>query len=172
MEDFAEQVADIIYSQYFFDAAMGMTNNKHDAKDLIQDSALKALRFEDSFNGGNLGGWIYTILKNTFINKTRFHYYHRIKLYENPEILSNEWMEPEVYTNERSSGASSDLEWLNDAINKLHRVNREPIKMAIDGYKMHEISGEIGVPEGTIKSRIFKGKKQLKEMYGHQNKKI
>lgn len=165
MEDFRESIVDILYSEKFFNAAMGMARNVNDAKDLIQETSLKALRFDSKFSGVNLGGWLYMILKNTFINKTRFHYYHKIQLYECPELFSDEWLEPEVYTNDNKRGASSDLEWLSISINKLHKAQREPLQMAIDGLKMSEIAEKINKPTGTIKSRIFKAKRELKKMY-------
>jgi RNA polymerase sigma-70 factor (ECF subfamily) len=165
MRVFGLLVADIIYSNEFMQSAVGLTKNIIDANDLIQTTALIALRFENKFIGGNLYGWLYTILRNTFINKSRFHYHHKTILIEYPELISQEWVEPDIFRDERINGASSDIERLFNEIKKLHKLNREPIEMSLEGYKMHEIAGMIGIPEGTVKSRIFKGKKQLKKSW-------
>lgn len=170
METFKMLVSDILYSKEFMNAAINLTKSKMDAKDLIQDVALKALRFEMKYIGGNLFSWLYIILKNSFLDKNRLRYKYKIILLENPELLSQEWVEPEIFSNDRIKGNSSDIEMLLNGIKKLHKLYRDPIELSLSGYKMNEIASRIGIPQGTVKSRIFTGKQQLKNIYADEYK--
>ena len=162
MEDFRSLVIDIIYSREMFSAAYGMTQNFHNAKDLIQETALKLLSNEHHFNGGNLHGWSYTVLKNNFINKTRSHYYKKTILFDNPETVFDEWVESDAAKKEVSESHLASIETLIEGIQKLNTNDKEAIILSLGGYKLREIAEIVDSPIGTIKSRVFKGKKELK----------
>ena len=157
MEDFGKQVSDIIYSEHFIISAMGLTGNMEDAKDLLHDAALRAFRFRDKFTGGNLHGWVYMIMKNCFINTYRLASKRKTIYHPSPELISTEYTEPEVYQ-------QLEDERVRIAVEAIDTNNAESIILHLDGYKYHEIAGIIGAPVGTIKSRIFNGKKQLKQL--------
>jgi RNA polymerase sigma factor (sigma-70 family) len=163
MEDFRQIVTDIIYSKEFFSAAYGMTKNVNDAKDLIQDAALKALNSEGMYNVGNIHGWLFVILKNAFINKIRLHQHKKMIYIGNDDLFMDQWMEPESVSRESDKSNACDIERLLKCIKKLPVNHGDPILLSLGGYKIREIAEIVGVPQGTIKCRIHKGKKVLKQ---------
>jgi len=163
MEDFRSQVVDIIYSDGFINHAIVVCGNKTDAEDIIQDTAVKAFRYENSFTPGtNLYGWLFTIMRRIFIDRTRFGYYRFIKIYENPQLMIDDIIEPDVFINLEKKEVRKDLK-------RIKKQFSEPINLYLDGYSYAEISAIENAPEGTIKNRIFQGKSLLKEMYESKN---
>jgi len=139
--------------------AYSLTADKEDAKDLVQETYLKALKNSDKFsNESNLKAWIYTILKNTFINHYRSAVRHgtlnnqsKVGLYLNI-LPSSGCDDPDsVYV-------SKELE---KAIETLSDNYKMPFKMFHEGYKYKEIAETLDLKIGTVKSRIFFTRKKL-----------
>jgi len=144
--------------QYF---ANTLTNNREEAKDLIQDTYLKALANRDKFaDDTNLKAWTYTIMKNTFIN----NYRRNVKantIVDNTEDL--------FFLNipRKSEFASPDsqlsLQEIKKGISKLEPDQRAPFEMHTEGFKYKEIADQLNLSIGTVKSRIFFTRKKLME---------
>ncbi|MGB0402671.1 MAG: RNA polymerase sigma factor [Salibacteraceae bacterium] len=144
---------------HFF--ALKLTSNEEDAKDLVQETYLKALTYKEKLlTKASLKGWLYTIMKNTFINQ-----YRRSVKYTG--IVDK--MKHQEYVTTRSSEISlspdkiMSTDYLNAAIDKLDVGYRIPFKMKLEGYKYAEIGEHINIPIGTVKSRIFLARKKLSE---------
>ena len=144
--------------QYF---ANSLTNDKEEAKDLIQDTFLKALVNRDKFQDDtNLKAWTFTIMKNTFINNYRK--YHKIST-----ILDN--TEDLYYMNiqRKSEFPAPDSEFhvkeIQKKISHLDEVQRIPFEMHHAGFKYKEIADRLNISIGTVKSRIFFTRKKLME---------
>jgi len=144
--------------QYF---AYSLTLNQEDADDLIQDTYLKAITNKDKFDPAtNLKAWIYTIMKNTFINKYR-------KETKVNTIIDNT---KDLYYLNNSNTADADTpdtrynhSELEKVINALQDDHRIPFQMHFQGYKYKEIADKLNLSIGTVKSRIFFSRKKLME---------
>src|SRR5437870_7886324 len=113
--------------------AMKLTQNTDDAEDLLQDTMLKAFANKDKFEEGtNLKGWLYTIMKNIFINKYRRAMKSR--------IFSDD-TDNQYYINNASNSSRNDgegamvMEDVNRAISELSTKLRTPFMMSFTGYK-------------------------------------
>lgn len=140
--------------------ALHFTKNVQDANDLVQETFLKAITYSDKFNKGtNLKGWLYTIMKNTFINNYRK--ITRINLFViQDEEISNSNLQ---YSATKNLGEGSFvLGDIKDALNALDKEHYIPFSMHFEGFKYHEIAEELNIPIGTVKTRIHVARKILK----------
>jgi RNA polymerase sigma factor (sigma-70 family) len=141
--------------------ALSLTPNREDARDLVQETYLKALTYRDKFmNNTNLKAWVYTIMKNSFINN------YRRAVRENTTFDNTKDL---YYLNHSNQGNDSNPEATLSAseiqaqIDNLEEDLRIPFQMHQDGYKYKEIADEMNLKIGTVKSRIFFGRKKLME---------
>lgn len=138
--------------------AKSLTRDEEDAKDLLQETVLKAMKYRDKFvSPTNLKAWLFTIMKNTFIND-----YRRRKLVS----FKNDDTPNEYLLNSKSSTLESQDAQLNAAdimakINGLDEDYKVPFTMHVQGFKYKEISEQLELPIGTVKSRIFIARQQL-----------
>ena len=146
--------------------AYNLTKNVEDAKDLFQETAFRAMRNQDKFRPGtNLKAWLFTIMKNIFIN----NYRKRIKA--NTIIDSTDNL---YYINSGknaiNNGAESSImmKELSYIINKLDDSIKIPFMMHYKGFKYQEIAEHLDLPLGTIKSRIFFARKELKQAINYR----
>ena len=140
--------------------AYNLTRNSEDAKDLYQETAFRAMTNRDKFRPGtNLKAWLFTIMKNIFIN----NYRKRMKantIMDNTENL--------YYLNSGRNSIDNDadsnilIDELTHLIDDLDDSTRIPFLMHYQGYKYQEIADHLELPLGTVKSRIFFARKDLK----------
>ncbi|MBN2742711.1 MAG: sigma-70 family RNA polymerase sigma factor [Marinilabiliaceae bacterium] len=141
--------------------AMTLTYNLDDAKDLLQDSIIRALNFRDKFaENTNFNAWMHVIMRNTFINDYRRKARTSKKDTSMDEVpyLSNFHYTretPEMFMNEGT---------LRDTIQRLEKELRVPFEMHVYGYKYKEIAEKLDLPIGTVKSRISFARKKLQSM--------
>ncbi len=140
-----------------------LTSNRDDAHDLLQDTTLKALANEDKFVADtNLKGWVFTIMRNIFINN-----YRRVSraatLIDTTDNLFHLNL-PQGSGIESPEGAYSTKE-ITNAINSFEDEYRIPFSMHVAGYKYSEIAEKMGLPLGTVKSRIFQARKRLQAKF-------
>lgn len=139
--------------------ALSLTYDRDTALDLVQDTYLKAISNKDKFvDYTNLKAWVFTIMKNTFINN-----YRRISK-ENTIIDGTRDLyfinQPHDKGFESPESHYSEAE-IEKAIDSLEDDFRIPFRMHIDGYKYKEIADELGLKIGTVKSRIFFTRQKL-----------
>ncbi|MEM1319514.1 MAG: RNA polymerase sigma factor [Bacteroidota bacterium] len=144
--------------------AYNLTKNVEDAKDLFQETAFRAMTNREKFRAGtNFKAWLFTIMKNIFIN----NYRKRVKANTIMDSTDNMY-----YLNSGKvmvdNGAESNIMMneLNNMVAKLDDSIRIPFLMHYEGYKYQEIADELDLPLGTVKSRIFFARKELKEVIG------
>jgi RNA polymerase sigma-70 factor (ECF subfamily) len=132
-----------------------------DAKDLYQETAYRALFNRDKFQPDtNFKAWMFTIMKNIFINNYR-------KKVKSNTILDT--TDNQFYLNSGSHAAPNAAEGgimlkeLNAMVSALDDSIRVPFVMHFEGYKYQEIADELNLPLGTVKSRIFFARKELKD---------
>jgi len=143
--------------------AMTLTGNVPDADDLVQETCLKALSKKDYFLNSpkNLVGWLFTIMKNLFINQYRRAAYTRKVNYDkNPSMSTN-------FTKTSESSPESDytMKEIQEKLNNLDDKHQKPLKMFLSGYKYQEIAEDLNINMGTVKSRIFFSRQLLKNQW-------
>lgn len=141
--------------------ALYFTHNEENAHDLVQDTMLKAFSYYNKFREGtNLQAWLYTILKNTFIN------YYRRQTKTNSIILkSNEISSADLFKSACNNSAEGKfmMQDIQAALSKLPEEYYLPFSMYFEGYKYHEIAEHFRIPIGTVKTRIHVARQQLKK---------
>ncbi len=143
--------------------ALGLTKNMDDARDLFQETVFKALKNKDKFSmGTNFKAWIMTLMRNTFINE-----YRRKKRHNVTHAASDSFYfeSSKDNTPNRNMGTSNlEMEELNKMMDSIEEKLRKPFQMYYIGLSYQEISDELEVPLGTIKSRIFFARKELQAL--------
>jgi RNA polymerase sigma-70 factor (ECF subfamily) len=146
-------------------AARRLAGNHADAEDLLQETFLRAYRGFAGFEAGtNLTGWLHRILRNTFING------YRKRLHE-PKTVPHDWSRTSEVTGAGVATSAEAVvlgsivdERLQAALSSLpERYRRVVLLYDVDGFSYREIAGLVGVPRGTVMSRLHRGRKALKE---------
>ena len=144
--------------------AFNLTKNTEDAKDLYQETAYRAMTNMDKLRPGtNFKAWLFTIMKNIFINN------YRKKAKANTIVDSTDnlyYINSTANTIDNRAESSIMMKELVQLIEKLDDSIRVPFLMHYQGYKYQEIADYLDLPLGTVKSRIFFARKELKEMIG------
>ncbi len=157
----------LVQEEYFKlrNFALKLTHDHEDANDLVQETVYKAMKYEDKFEKGtNLKGWLYTIMKNIFIN-----HYRRVV---NSKIFSDD-TDKQYYINSAKSTSANDaendlgVEEIMEAINGLSENLRTPFMMSYNGFKYEEIAEKLNIPLGTVKIRIHMARQKLKAQLAH-----
>ncbi|MGL5937599.1 MAG: RNA polymerase sigma factor [Phocaeicola sp.] len=141
--------------------ALKLTSNEDDANDLLQETTLKALKNEDKYEiNTNFRGWIYTIMRNTFINSYRKAIRDQDYLFYTNSLLQLN-LARNVFCD--SVEGNYDLREMHKVVNSLPKEYRIPFAMYVAGFKYREIAEKLSIPLGTIKSRIHLTRIQLRE---------
>ncbi|MGI6479869.1 MAG: RNA polymerase sigma factor [Salinivirgaceae bacterium] len=139
--------------------AYKLTANREEARDLVQETIYKALSNQDKFEDEtNLKSWTFTILKNTFINSYRRNTRFRVILDQTQDLYFISKPQDSGFI---SPDSNFSVKEIRKAINLLKDDYRIPFIMHTEGYKYKEIADEIGIPIGSVKSRIFIARKKL-----------
>jgi RNA polymerase sigma-70 factor (ECF subfamily) len=144
---------------YFY--ALRLTSDSERANDLLQETLLKALTYRRQFTQNtNFKAWVYTIMRNTFINDYRRNAKIR-KTFGDSDIdfchlLPNE----KNYPAPDSIYHTKEIHRNIDALREEYRI---PFIMFFEGYKYKEIAQKLELPLGTVKSRIFFSREKLKK---------
>lgn len=138
--------------------AMGFTRNQEDAKDLTQETMLKAIIYREYYaQQTNFKAWVFTIMRNIFINQ-----YRRKK--KSGTIFDNR-KDFDLLANISAEQEDPYRQLINKEINKQIRTLGEeyqvPFTMHLDGYKYKEIADQLAIPIGTVKSRIYISRQKL-----------
>ncbi len=143
------------------------TSNKEESQDLVQDTILKALLYRDKFRTDtNLKGWLFTIMRNTYINNYRKVQREKTSRDNSKELYFLNVEDTHTFNRPESSVEFKEV-WRN--MNTVKDELLIPFKMHTSGYKYHEIAKHLGIPIGTVKNRIFHARKEIqKKLVGYQ----
>lgn len=142
------------------------THNKEESQDLVQDTLLKALTYREKFRDDtNLKGWLFTIMRNTFINNYRKTQRSRTLNDTTKELYFLNVEDTHTFNRPQESMEFKEV-WRN--VNSMKDDLLIPFKMHATGYKYHEIADHLGIPIGTVKNRIFHARKEIqKKLVGY-----
>src|SRR6478609_9646833 len=137
------------------------TSDREESLDLVQDTILKALTYREKFREDtNLKGWLFTIMRNTFING-----YRKTKHEKTSRDITKELYFLNTEDTHTFSGPATNFEYNNiwEHVNSLREELLIPFKMHTSGYKYHEIAEHQNIPIGTVKNRIFHARKEIQK---------
>ena len=137
------------------------TTDREEANDLLQETSLKALDNEDKYTPDtNFKGWMYTIMRNIFINNYR-------KTLRDQTYVDNTdnqfFLNLGVDIEDDSMQGAYDLKEMRRIVNALPKEYRVPFAMYVSGFKYREIADKLNLPLGTVKSRIYFTRQRLQE---------
>jgi RNA polymerase sigma-70 factor (ECF subfamily) len=148
-----------------YDLARWLTRNEHDAQDMTQEACLRAFRFFEGYQGGNMRAWFLTIVRNTCY--TWLHQNERPDTMEefDEEIHSAEF--PGTPDPEIQALANADKETLRRALGELPEIFREVLVLReIEGMSYKEVADVTSVSLGTVMSRLARARTRLRQSLG------
>lgn len=164
-----EEVA-LVHLDGLHRSALRLTHNRAEAEDIVQETCLRAFKSFDRFNPGtNCRAWLFTILRNTFLNRIRD---------AGREILEGDsavWESVSESVVETGVGESPEEQFfqtvlhgdVDRALKSLPLVFREAVVLAdLEGLSYKEVADVIGCPTGTVMSRLSRGRRLLRKALG------
>jgi RNA polymerase sigma-70 factor (ECF subfamily) len=150
-----------------YPAAMQLTQDPEETKDLLQLTFMKAWINKHSFNTGtNFNAWLFIIMKNSFISS--YHKNKRRKTYTDESV--NQYLINSIQTvDTRQADSEINVRDITDIIEDLPTRYKSPFQLYVDGYKYHEICDRLSLPLGTVKNRIFLARQKLKTKLVNQD---
>ena len=141
--------------------ANNLTKDSETAKDLFQETLYKALANQEKYHvGTNIKAWLFTIMRNIFINDYRRKIKQQTIFDNTPNDFLLNYNQAAVFN---QAEADLRIKEIYEAIYMLPEIFKTPFLLYFDGYKYHEIAEALNEPLGTIKSRIHFARKLLKE---------
>lgn len=140
--------------------AYTLTSNRDDAYDLLQDTTLKVLDNEDKYiDNVNFKGWVFTIMRNLFINKYRRQARSAVFVDHSEDMYMLNLRRVRGLILPKGFSAHEIMDMLGSFAEEL----RVPFSMFLSGYKYAEIAKTMNLPLGTVKSRIFLARRKLQK---------
>ncbi len=141
--------------------AYQLTTNRQQAEDLLQDTTLKALDNQDKYvDNVNFKGWIFTIMRNIFINNYRQTVRKATVIDQTEDLYHLNISQDSGINTPEGSYAVKEISVVLNSFSDDYRI---PFNMYVAGYKYNEIAAKMNLPLGTVKSRIFAARKKLRE---------
>lgn len=142
--------------------AMSLVSDREKAPDLVQDTFLKALNYKNKFaDFTNFNAWVFTIMKNTFINNYRRNVKENYIIDKITDMESADQPHERGHYSPETDYSTEEIEMTIDSLSDEFKV---PFRMHLNGYKYKEIAEELGLKIGTVKSRIFLSRQKLMVM--------
>jgi RNA polymerase sigma-70 factor, ECF subfamily len=154
----------LVHLDALYSFALKLTRARDDAEDLVSDTVLRAFdRWEQYQLGTNVRAWLFTILYHTFVSRKRRIDAREVQLPEDPEG----WSAFEAVGETDPEGKFYDSfidEEVTREIDRLPEDYRTAVVLSdIQGLRYAEIAEILGIPEGTVKSRLFRGRRILQK---------
>ena len=155
LKSYSDKILEV--QEFLKRAAMTLTRNRDDAMDLTQDTILKLLDSEEKYDEqSKFKNWTLTVMKNLFLNNYR-------KISRMPIDSSALRVDNISSTIDETPESVFSHKEIVKILSKLPEIYKQPMVMYIEGYSYNEIAEKLCLPLGTVKSRIFKAKRLLKE---------
>lgn len=153
----------LVHLDTLYRVGLRLAGNAADAEDLVQETILRAYRSWEQYTPGtNAKGWLLTILRNLFINEYRRRTRH-------PETVDVDTIEPyavfpEIQDEDPQATFFNHIvdDEVLRAVDELPEVFKEAVMLSdVEGLSYEEIANVLDVPVGTVKSRLFRGRRLL-----------
>ncbi|MCH8545475.1 MAG: RNA polymerase sigma factor [Cryomorphaceae bacterium] len=147
------------HQQFLQNLALKLTKSGDDANDLMQETFFKAIKNKEKYQEGtNIKGWLYTIMKNTFINNYRKKKNQNtfVDETENNYFINSRQAEKDVRTDRLV-----DQAYIMRQLETVESTYLDTFMMHYNGYKYEEIAEIMDIPLGTVKSRIFLARRKM-----------
>jgi RNA polymerase sigma-70 factor (ECF subfamily) len=142
--------------------AFQLTANKESAMDLVQDTTLKVLDNEEKYvDNVNFKGWVFTIMRNIFINNYRRRVRSSTVIDTTEDFYHLNLSQQSGFETPEGTYAVKEISSVIKTFTEEYRV---PFSMYLAGYKYNEIADQLDLPLGTVKSRIFFARKRLQKV--------
>jgi len=137
-----------------------LTSNRADAYDLLQDTTLKALDNQDKYmDNTNFKGWIFTIMRNIFINNYRRSMRYSAKVDTTDSLYRLDVSGDSGFEDPENSYTVNEVY---SCLSRFAPEYRVPFSMHLSGYRYAEIAVKMNLPVGTVKSRIYYARQRLR----------
>lgn len=141
--------------------ARSLSHNPHDAEDLVQDTLVRAYRGLDRFDGAHPRAWLLTIMRNAHINQHRR---------QRPAPLHDQSFVDEADRRNPASPSAEDIAMgrstaprIADALDRLSPRHVDVVRLVdIDGLTYDEAAAALGIPTGTVMSRLHRARRRLR----------
>jgi RNA polymerase sigma-70 factor (ECF subfamily) len=147
-----------------YNLARWLTRNDHDAEDLVQESYLRAYKFFDRFQGDNGRAWLLAVVRNTCYTWLKQHRARELAASFDEEIhgAASDALNPEKLLLQKAT-----RQLLHEALEELPVEFREVVVLRdLEGFSYKEIAAIVGVPLGTVMSRLTRGRGRLQRCLG------
>ena len=150
----------MINAEFLKPFAVTLTHDSEDAKDLFQETLYRALANKEKYNvGTNIKAWLYSIMRNIFINNYRRKSRQSTVLDNTPNDF---FINYNQVTTANEAINNINTKEIHEAIFNLPEIFKNPFLLYYDGFRYHEIADMLHEPLGTIKSRIHFARKLLR----------
>ena len=153
------------HGRFLYTVAYRLTGNRDDAQDLVQDVLVRVQRGLATYEPGSLRGWLSRITTNAFLDGVRRKKRRPADpLPDNPDLVL-----PSAPSADQSLAASALPDHIQDAVRRLPEDYRAAVVLSdVVGLPYQEIADGLGVPVGTVRSRIHRGRAQLRAELGSE----
>lgn len=154
------------HSPRVYRLAYRLTGNRQDAEDLTQDVFVRVFRSLDRYEPGNFNGWIHRITTNLFLDRVRRAGKLRMDGFTDgsEERIEGREQLPEQLVHD--AGFDPDIESALASLSEEFRV--AVVLCDVEGLSYEEIADVLGVKIGTVRSRIHRGRTQLRQALAHR----
>lgn len=154
------------HSAQVYRLAYRLTGNRQDAEDLTQDVFIRVFKSLDTYVAGNFNGWIHRITTNLFLDRMRRRSRIRIDPFGEGGEERLEGREPLPELAVHDAGFDPDIDRALAALSEEFRV--AVVLCDVEGLTYEEISDVLGIKLGTVRSRIHRGRTQLRTALAHR----
>ena len=142
--------------------ALTLTSNREEAKDLLQETTLRALdNREKYYENVNFKGWVFTIMHNIFVNNYRRVVRSQTMIDQTENLYHLNMPQDSGFDTPEGAYTVSEI---SRVINSFSDEYKVPFSMHVTGFKYEEIAQQLSLPIGTVKSRIFFARNRLQEL--------
>jgi len=161
---FAEEA--IGHLDTLYRGALRLTRDPEQAQDLVQDTYVRALRYQHSYQQGtNMKAWLFAIMRNLFWDRFKGKRQDDVSLDGDGEFALYDTLKDDTAVPEADVLNKLAAEEVVAAVEKLPPLHREVVLLVdVEGFSYKDAAGVIGVPIGTVMSRLHRARQQLQKL--------
>ncbi|HLS39791.1 MAG TPA: RNA polymerase sigma factor SigE [Ornithinicoccus sp.] len=154
------------HSARVYRLAYRLTGNQHDAEDLTHDVFVRVFRSLETYRPGTFEGWLHRITTNLFLDRVRRRQRIRFDALSEESAARIPSARPGPEAAYEANHLDDDVQRALDSLNPQFRA--AVVLSDIEGYSYEEVAQTLGIKLGTVRSRIHRGRAQLREALAHR----